>query len=276
MKLPEVIKGIHECFGVDYKSLLSVNPKTEKSEIPTRILHLLPSDLSGSNLCANAGNCKRICLHFAGNPAYYKNKYKARFRRSKLFNDAPQFFLNLLVASIAYEFNKNKNQPMAIRLNGTSDILWEELPINLSKNVANFINRRFNIQINGGRYDNVFEVFSALPIKFYDYTKTPRDWAKCRKLGYHLTFSFDGYGNKRNLQNCKEAWANGVNIAAAFMDKLPAEIMYPPIGIEAPVYNGDLSDYRPDDPAQHIIGLKFKRPIGASYSVDDVRRFCIA
>ena len=279
MKLPETIRGIQDTFGLNYRTFLSTNPKTEKNEVTTRILHLVPADLSGSNLCQGAGNCRRICLHFAGNPAYFNSKQRARMRRAKLYNEAPQFFLNFLVLAIAYEYHNNGGQLMAVRLNGTSDLPYEDLAFNLSAKVSEFIARRFGITIAPGHYDNILQAFQDLSIKFYDYTKIERDWQKCRALGYHLTFSFDGYGNKRNHKICREAWQNGLNVAAAFNVKkgrdLPAEVYSNLLGIEAPVHDGDLSDYRPNDPMGRIIGLRFKIPRKATFSGSDVLRFCM-
>ena len=61
-------------YKIEPATFLSVNPKTEKSAVQTYILHLAPADTSGVNVCAGAGNCKKICLHFAGNPVYMKGK----------------------------------------------------------------------------------------------------------------------------------------------------------------------------------------------------------
>jgi len=53
-KLPRDLKTFCEQFKLDFKSLLSVNPKTEKSHIETRILHLSPADSSGVDVCPMA------------------------------------------------------------------------------------------------------------------------------------------------------------------------------------------------------------------------------
>lgn len=277
-KLPWAIRETQEHFKVNYREFLGTNPKTEKSEIPTRILHLAPAKLSGKNLCPGAGNCEKICLHFSGNPAYFNAKQASRMRKAKLYNEAPMHFLNLLTLSIAYEFHRNDCQPMAVRLNGTSDLKYEDLEMCLSDEVAAFIGERFGLNIAGGFYNNIFEVFRNYDIRFYDYTKIRRNWAKCKALGYHLTFSFDGHNNTRNIKLCRDAFKHGLNIAAAFNirkgHKLPDVAAIESLGISAPVYDGDLSDYRPNDPTGHVIGLRFKIPRKLQFSPQDVAEFC--
>ena len=60
--LPADIKAVSKEFNLSYRTLLSVNPKTEKSAVQTYILHLAPADTSGVNVCAGAGTCKKVCL----------------------------------------------------------------------------------------------------------------------------------------------------------------------------------------------------------------------
>jgi hypothetical protein len=43
------------------------------------------------------------------------------------------------------------------------------------------------------------------------------------------------------------------------------------------VYDGDLSDYRPNDPpGGQIIGLRFKLPRSTQYDANDTAKFCLA
>jgi hypothetical protein len=285
MKLPIELKVFQGKFNVNYLDLLSVNPKTKKSEVETRILHLLPHDLSGHNVCANAGNCRRICLHFSGNPGYFTNKKSARMKRTLAYFGDKQGFMVCLLIAICNEFHKGNREQMAIRLNGTSDIKWESVDFNVSDEVAEYINKRFGLIVNTGNVQNIFHALAhyvmADNLKFYDYTKNPRNWELAKHWKYYLTFSFDGWGNRNNIENCKQALANGINVAAAFNlkrgDLLPERIVATPLGGDLKVYDGDLSDYRPNDPpGGQIIGLRFKLPRSTQYDANDTAKFCLA
>jgi hypothetical protein len=288
--LPASLKAFCDQWKLSPADLLSVNPKTEKSEVQTYILHFAPYDTSGVNMCAGAGNCKKICLHFAGNPVYMSGKGACRIRKTQAFNSDPQNFLELLtVAILMKRFKLEASEPMACRLNGTSDIPWEELAFSVSADFARYLLIKFGLSVETKTYGSVLEFFNALSlnIEFYDYTKLRRNWAKCQKLGYHLTFSFDGKTNLSNIKICQDALKHGVNVAAAFdikkgkplPDFIDASLFY---GLAAnngklKVYDGDLTDHRPSDPSHGvIIGLRFKLPHGTPYTAADRQAFCIA
>ena len=283
-------KILADQFKITTANLLSVNPKTEKSlkngDPQTYILHLAPHNLSGVNVCPGAGNCKRICLHSAGNPVYMAAKQAARIRRTLAFSADPEAFCRLLVCSILDKIRKANGQPIAIRLNGTSDIAWENVDFNVTPEFARFIQVKYGRQLLIGR-QNIFELFNSLVVdcRWYDYTKIRRDWGKCAKLGYRLTFSFDGWDNAANLKLCREAIANGVNIAAAFNIKrgksLPTILEGGGlVDFNLPIVDGDLTDYRPADPAGVIVGLRYKLPIGSNMGPIEKdlfkRAFCIS
>lgn len=294
-KLPTDLASMCKQYKISCRDILSTNPKTEKSKVQTYILHLAPSDISGVNVCPGAGNCRKICLHFAGNPVYMTNKQKARIRRTLAFSADKQRFAQLLVVAILAKLNINTDENIAIRLNGTSDIAWENIDFFVTPEFATFCRRKFGRDLPLGQR-NIFEIFNATaehapnrPI-FYDYTKIKRNWAECRRIGYHLTASFDGWENSANLAICRDALKNGVNVAAAFMlkkgqdlphyvdcsrfDFLPADRM---TGRVFNVYDGDLSDFRPADiGGGNIIGLRFKLPHGIEYTDADKKAFCIA
>lgn len=291
-RLPAEISAFQKSQNLKFQTIFSTNPKTEKSEYPTIILHLLPHDLSGKNVCPSAGNCKKICLNFAGNPAYLNTKLAARLRKTVAYFQNREQFMQLLVLGIVHAYYKNNKQKIAVRLNGTSDILWENIPVTVTPAMAAYMHSNFRFNAYSGKFSSIFEFFRSNlmqpdRIQFYDYTKTPRDFAKCRELNYHLTFSFDGWSNKQNVENCKTALENGVNVAAAFNLKRGADL---PHYFKASqffgdsvadrvlaIYDGDLSDYRPADPSYGtIIGLRFKLPHGADYTAQDVQNFCIA
>ena len=84
--LPPRVKIYQTENRLNYNTIMGVNPKTKKNKLPTNILHLSPSNTSGVQVCLFAKNCKKVCLHWAGNPAYFSAKFKARINRTLSFN----------------------------------------------------------------------------------------------------------------------------------------------------------------------------------------------
>jgi hypothetical protein len=290
-KMPRDLAIFAKQYKISHRDLLSTNPKTEKSHVQTYILHLAPADISGVNVCPGAGNCRKICLHFAGNPVYMTNKQKARIRRTLSFTAENQRFVQILIMAILDKINKNPGEPIAVRLNGTSDILWENVDLTITPEFSTFCRIKFGHQLPIGKR-NIFEIFNIIAtnngprVIFYDYTKIKRNWAECRRVGYHLTFSFDGWDNASNLKIAHDAMQNNVNIAAAFNVKRGKDLIFDPIsadkikrwlGAVPLVCDGDLTDFRPNDPKGGvIIGLRFKLPHGIKYTEAEKMAFCIA
>ena len=289
-KLPANLKAFCKKHNLSHRTLLSINPKTEKSIEETRILHFAPSVISGHNVCPNAGNCAKICLHFAGIPYLMGGKKTCRVRKTLAFFDHTQNFLELTATAILY--NRSILDPaelLAIRLNGTSDILWETLEFSVSSELSAFWRVKFGVYIVPTTYQSIPHMFSHYPellIKLYDYTKNRHNWAQCQSIGYHLTFSFDGWDNAKNLKIASDALANNVNIAAAFnirkgktleFDALSADKIKRWLGAVPIIVDGDITDYRPSDPkGGAIVGLRFKLPHGIEYSQAEKLAFCIA
>lgn len=282
-KLPADLKQFCTMYKLDFKSLLGVNPKTEKSEIETRILHLSPAESSGVNVCPGAKNCKAICLHFAGNPAYMNTKQAARIRRTLAFSANNQRFGLLLILAILYACNKQDDRILAVRLNGTSDIMWENVDITITPEFSTFCRIKFGALVPIGKR-NIFEIFNFIRnhtgqnVTFYDYTKVKHNWAECKRLGYHLTVSYDGADNIANAKIVRDALFNGVNVAAAFNikrgKKLPGHWMFQSTIRE--VIDGDLSDFRPSDKSGgNIVGLRFKLPHGIKWTESERDAFCL-
>jgi hypothetical protein len=130
-----------------------------------------------------------------------------------------------------------------IRLNGTSDINWEDIRFNYE-----FIHNKI-------RSVTIFELFPD--IQFYDYTKNPnRDNLP---KNYDLTFS---YSNKPEFQKFNNiAIEKGLRIAAVFSDQnIPAYFL------NREVLNGDESDLTFLAPKNTILGLyakgKAKKDLG--------------
>ena len=283
-KLPKTIKAFQDAYKLNYNTLLSENPKTIKSDIKTYILHLAPSNQSGIiNLCPSALNCAKLCLHHSGNKLYYPTKVKSRINKTIAFNDSQNDFMNILILNIIRNFRKNNNELTAYRLNGTSDILFENIQIYISVGLSDFIYNKFSFNINSGYYSNIFEIFKhEKNIIMYDYTKNKREYKNLlNEFNYHLTFSFDGESNKINIDRCFDAMENNINIASVINYKkkeiLPTKFYSKIFDINFDCIDGDneRGDMRFLDAKNKLVLLRFKKPIGIKYNKKDIEKFCI-
>jgi hypothetical protein len=210
------------------------NPKTAKSlgqGFLPYILHLAPHKVSGFNVCANASvGCAAACLNTAGR-GKFDSIQKSRIRKTLYFVRARALFLSQLVKEIERAKAKadKQNLMLVVRLNGTSDIPWE------------------NIQIKQGV--NLFQLFPK--VFFYDYTKDIKRLSATVPVNYNLTFS----ASETNDDACQTALKRGFNVAVVFKS-------VPEYYWKRPVIDGDKHDLRLTDPqgAGYIIGLKAKGP----------------
>ena len=283
-RLPKTIKAYQDIYKLNYNSLLSENPKTIKSDIKTYILHLAPSNQSGIiNVCPSALNCAKLCLHHSGNKLYYPTKVKSRINKTIAFNDSQNDFMNILILNIIRNYRKNNNQLTAYRLNGTSDILFENIQIYISVGLSDFIYNKFSFNINSGYYSNIFEIFKhEKNIIMYDYTKNKREYKNLlNEFNYHLTFSFDGESNKINIDRCFDAMENDINIASVInykkRDILPTKFYSSIFNMNFNCIDGDndRGDMRFLDAKNKLVLLRFKKPIGIKYNKKDIEKFCI-
>ena len=212
------------------KVLTVSNAKTVKGQILgflTGILYLAPAWISGRNVCPLATKgCTAACLYSAGR-GQMSSVQRARIAKTMRFFDDRVAFMADIVADVERLQRKadRENLSLAIRLNGTSDIRWETVPVEGAANIM-------------ARFPNV---------QFYDYTKIPN-----RRIAdvpnYHLTFS----RAESNEKDIPTAIAHGMNVAVVFSGGLPETYL----GL--PVINGDESDVRFEDPTPCIVGLKAK------------------
>ena len=239
-----------------YNQLLSINSdyktsKGTKKGYLTGILYLSPANESGKNFCASASiGCIEGCLNTAGRGAF-NSVQQARYNKSRYFiENRKDFMLDLIESIIRLKIKaKNKNLIPVVRLNGTSDLLWELIKIDIKtilndKYISNNIDK-LNINVLNNDTCNIFDLFND--ITFYDYTKHN---IKIRKKAikiqnYHLTFS-----RSENNENIALSYLlNGYNSAFVFSGKLPKTYK----GFK--VFNGDDTDLRFLDPKNVIIGL---------------------
>jgi len=239
--------------------LLTVgNPKIEKGRkygFLTAILHLAPHKMSGWNVCPKASvGCSATCLNTAGRGGMFAGQktkdmtgsemvqsildgnlhnhiQSARIRRTRmLFEQHDEFFAQLVkeIKSVIKLAKKHDLIPV-IRLNGTSDLRWEN----------------YNLTVDGVEYRNIMEVFSS--ITFYDYTKLKN--RRNVPKNYHLTFS-RSESNDSDVDSVVQV-RFGMNVAVVF-NKLP--VFYK----GRLVIDGDVSDLRFLDSPNVIVGLTAK------------------
>lgn len=229
-RLPEKLLGI------------DTNAKTIKGEkygIKTAILYLMPAEQSGVQLCAMAGTagCEKGCLFKAGRGAM-NSVMLSRLRKTLFFNQYPELFMQQLHNELIRERAKAKRKgyKLIVRLNGTSDIRFENIPVS--------------------GYANIMQ---AVPdIQFYDYTKLAN--RKNVPANYDLTFSYSGV--PAYAPYVAKAVAKGERIAVVFRNRSIVEAMLAngETFLGLPIVDGDNSDIRHLEPKGVIVALYAKGP----------------
>ena len=223
------------------KLLTLGNTKTVKGEamgFQTYIMHLAPSTLSGYQTCPKASKgCAAACLNTAGRGRFTAIQ-EARIRKTKWFFEDRESFMAQLVKDIYAAIRKAKREGFTpvFRLNGTSDIRWETVPVVHPTNTDGFDKPVV--------YNNIMEMMPA--VQFYDYTKLPN--RRDIPSNYHLTFS----RSESNELDALRILANGeMNVAVVF-DTLPTKWA----GVK--VIDGTETDLRFLDEQGVVVGLVAK------------------
>jgi hypothetical protein len=124
-------------------------------------------------------------------------------RTALLFSKTPQarsiptlsnYFGNVLIDDITLlvDFAAHLKIKAAVRLNATSDLPWEAMPVHSKR--------------------NIMSIFPQL--QFYDYTKWPLDERPGLPDNYYLTFSRSE--NKDSDLYARQYMASGYNVAVVF------------------------------------------------------------
>lgn len=211
------------------------NTKTAKSSgkgYSTKILHLAPAKESGHEVCASrSAGCTAACLYTAGRGRFDATK-NARIRRTKLwFDDRATFTSQILKELTAFVKRCDKrNESPAVRMNGTSDLLWES------------------------QFPELFDSFPT--VQFYDYTKHVKRCLEGYSLpdNYHLTFS-RSEDNDDKVQSVLKA--GRVNVAVVFDSK-----EFPSQWGGYPTYSADEDDLRFLDPSGSHVGCLYAKGDG--------------
>ena len=220
-------------FGADSKTV-----KGRKLNFETGILYLLPD----FKLCpaSKSAGCAEPCLVTAGRAAFDSRILTARYNRSDLFHKNPELFFSILVDEIERKIKalSKTDKTLVIRLNGTSDIDFENYPI---------------IR-DGFFYNSIFELFPN--VQFYDYTKRAARLFKAEfwPSNYHMTLSYSEFSDGFAKRISSAAQKFGLNMAVVFNGELPKHYK----GFS--VISGDDTDLRFLDPSDktYIVGLKAK------------------
>lgn len=255
--------------------LLSIdtNAKTIKGQklgYMTGILYMAPYTLSGVNLCpmAEIAGCVKACLNTAGLGGVYTSIQTARINKAKWYNGPDR---NTFMITLAQDIARLIRAAMyagaipLVRLNGTTDIRFENIPVTIDAKAAQVIGKLCGFDIHVGEYLCIMDIFPE--IQFYDYTKI----ANRRKLpsNYDLTFSYSGVLAYQPF--VEKARAAGMRIAAVFRNR--ADIPASFIGMRC--VDGDDTDIRHLDPKGVIVALYAKGPAKRDQSgfvVDSARR----
>ena len=216
------------------------NAKTIKGdgdELLTAIMYLIPWKSFGANLCPSAelAACHGPCLNTSGR-GQMSSVQAGRARKTEWYiKDRAGFMVQLVIDVTRFvKYCNPRNIKPCIRLNGTSDIRWEQIPV---------------VDAQGNTHKNIMEAFPM--VQFYDYTKI----ANRRNVpnNYHLTWSYSG-ANPKYSDMMSTAVANGMNVAVVFRTKgaIPASFK----GL--PTVDGDKNDLRFQDDKGVAVALYAK------------------
>lgn len=221
-----------------YQLVTTYNEKTPKGEAEgylQGIVYLAPHTLGGGkNLCPHSTPaCRAGCLYTAGR-GQTPRVDNARRHRTAWFNGDRDAFLDTLVGELVdlqAQADKHGLQ-LAIRLNGTSDVLWERE------------------QLDGV---TLFDLFPRARI--FDYTRTPAEHRRV-PANWHLTFSLADDPIEHAVQHLRA----GRSVAAVVpADEIAAAPDWFALG-ERTIYavHGDEHDLRFLDPPGALVLLKPK------------------
>lgn len=231
--------------GMHRYALLAVeNDSKTKKSVPhgvlTGVLYLQPNtgqDVGGVaryNVCPfSTPGCRAACLNKSGR-GQMQSAQKGRLRKALLWRDERKLFLDLLrldLTILEAEAKARGLQPAA-RLNGTSDIFWED--------------------------HGIPQEFPG--IVHYDYSKAPYDriarWNGLFPRNYHITFS---WSESAQATVRAQTWLDhGQPVAVVFRGEVPTSWgKSAGLARDYPVVGGDLHDMRfKDGPVIVALGPK--------------------
>jgi hypothetical protein len=205
--------------------------KGNKKGFKTAILYMAPANMSGVNLCAKAfiAGCIKACLFTAGRGAM-TSVAMSRLRKALFFLQYQAEALAMIKRELASFEAKAQREgwTLLVRLNGTTDIRWEN-----------------------------YGIMQAFPnVQFYDYTKIAN--RKNVPANYDLTFSYSGVAAYAPF--VRIAANAGQRIAVVFRSRDIVEAMMANgetfMGLE--LVDGDDTDIRHIEPQGVVVALYAK------------------
>lgn len=228
-----------ESVGVRYRSAMKLLtmangklPKGESLGFLSGVLYLMPHTAGGGrvSLCPMSTlDCRAMCLASAGLSGLPK-QIGAKMRRTQMFNNERERFLDLLLGDIAKlkRIAAEEGMKPALRLNGSSDVMWEKI-------------------VPG---------WAGLGLQRYDYTKIRLEHREVDP-GYRLVFSYE---SEKDAGRALDYMAAGHSVAAVVPEDLKhrALRMNDPQRMGFTVVDGDEADCRFLDPPGSLVLLKPK------------------
>lgn len=258
-------KQLKEQHGFSYLLNIDANPKTVKGQkrgYMTAILYLAPAESAGFNVCpmAKLAGCIAGCLNTAGHGGMHKttfapygvelpenNVQRARIARTRFYVEhRAAFFLQLEREIIRFvKRAEKKGLTPCIRLNGTSDILWEK--------------ERAEFGAHLERTDcTIFERFEE--IQFYDYTKIAKRFERTMPANYYLCLSYSEASTVYALRCMDAAKKYGASLVVVARDEeTKRDVMIDFANqLDVDCVDGDEHDLRFTDTPGAVVVLKAK------------------
>ena len=202
--------------------------------------YLSPSQEAGMgiNTCPKAGQCGKKdskgrpnCITGTGRQVFH---VQTRIKKTRLLYGYTLRYMVQWMKEIYIRAEKaaKKEDTIIVRNNGTSDIRWEKL-----------------IRMN--------KVCTLWNVKtFYDYSKMYRQVMK----NYWITYSLNEQPDSPEI--AKRMIRQGSSVAVVMHEKDMKTLLN--MGVSYPIVNGDLHDFRSEDPAGALVLLKAKGTLRSS------------
>ena len=214
--------------------------KGNKYGFKTAILYLSSANSSGTNVCANAvaADCIKACLGPGAGRGKMKCVQMSRLRKTLYvlqFRDEAVAQIKREIAVLEKRAIK-QGFVLLVRLNGTSDLRWEN-----------------------------YGIMQAFPnVQFYDYTKLPN--RKNVPANYDLTFSYSGVATFQDA--VKAARKAEMRMAVVFRSRNVVNdlLAFNATFHDLPIVDGDDTDIRHIDPKASAVALYAKGDAKHDYS----------
>ena len=200
------------------------------------------TDSRRPSLCPYATKgCTASCLGISAGRMRFTSVQQAQVNRTRLFHENRRAYFIVLVDEILRAKRKAEREglKLSIRLNGTSDVLWEYM----------------GFEIQGVTFYDIFQAFPD--VTFYDYTKIPYRYRKdaVDLPNYRLTYSYTG--EDVSVERANEYLSAGCNVSVVYTGNPERKVsgLFPNATSKV---NGDVHDMRFLDPAGSIVLLKAK------------------